>query len=109
MHVQDLNVRQKIFWSRFDPCVQLGAMKTAQDEMKVLEETFGIERPLEGITMKQRERNFLYSQRALSVWCRGLITRNFGAWKERVQNSRSKRAPPSRGSNRPHSVGSKLG
>ena len=75
-------------------------MRSALHEMKILEETFNMERPFDGMTTKQRERKYISYQKALAMWTRGLISRNFIAWKQKVQGAASKIRGVSRSGNK---------
>jgi len=86
---------------------QLTAMHKASGEMRVIEETFGMTKQFEGLTLKQREHRFLSLRKALTYDSQRGLKGPFLAWGERVQVLRHKHHSfPTRGINRPHSVGS---
>lgn len=82
--LQDLHLRSRLFWERFDALEQLEALHTAQAEMEHVEATFGMSKPFEGMTLKQRERAFHSSHRALTLWIRGLSSRVFLSWRQHI-------------------------
>ena len=69
---------------------QLEALRSAQAEMEHVEATFGMSKPFEGMTVKQRERAFLSSQKVLNMWFQGHLSRNFLAWRQRTLSTKKK-------------------
>lgn len=58
--------------------------------MDHVEATFGMSKPFEGMTLKQRERAFLSAHRALTLWTRGLSSRAFLSWRQHTVATKKK-------------------